>query len=399
MRILVACRLPSFALEELRSLGAEIVYEPDLRAEELPDRVAEVAILVVNATRVSPEVINRASVLQLIVRAGEGVTNIAVEEASTQGVFVTHCPDKVATAVAELALGLMLALDRQLVENALAVRERQWKEDQFGEARGLAGRTLGIVGFGMVGQEIARRAQAFEMDVLAWSPTLTPRQARQYGVQFCNWPRELARKSDIVTVHAPPEADDQVLVDAEFLESMRTGAYLIHVGHPGVVDRGALADVIDQKQFRIACDMFAAEPASNSAGSRSPLLQRPGTICTNHLAAATEQARAAIAAEVVRIVNTFLVSGEVLNCVNLTERSPATWQLVVRVRDQVGVLASILDAIRSDGINAEEITSRVFAGARAACCTISLDERPSTEALNAIRALDDVLHLELRAMV
>jgi D-3-phosphoglycerate dehydrogenase len=399
MRILVACPLPDFALEELRALGAEVAYGPNLRAEELPDRVADVAILIVDSTRVSPQVITRGRVLQVIVRAGAGVTNIAVDEASTQGVFVAHCPDKDATAVAELAFGLMLALDRHLVEAALAMRQGHHKEWHIDGARGLAGRTLGLVGFGAVGQQIARRAQAFEMSVLAWSPTLTPQAARGAKVQLCNWPRELARKSDIVVAHGPPEAQDQLLVDAEFLENMRSGSYLIHIGHPGVADWTALAKAVERHQLRVACDLFAAEPASEAAGGRVPLLQRPGVVCTHRLGYATEQARDAIAAEVVRIVNSFLISGDVPNCVNVAERSPATWQLVIRVRDQVGVMAAILDTIRSDGINAEEITSRVFSGARAGCCMISLDERPSTEALDAIRALDDVLHLELRAMV
>ena len=109
--------------------------------------------------------------------------------------------------------------------------------------------------------------------------------------------------------------------------------------------------------------------------------------------------RRATADEVVRIVQAFVVSGEALNCLNLCDRSPATWQLVLRVRDQVGVMAALLEAIRADGINAQEISSRVFTGVKAAWCTIALDERPSTEALDSIRALPQVLHLELRAVV
>jgi D-3-phosphoglycerate dehydrogenase / 2-oxoglutarate reductase len=145
--------------------------------------------------------------------------------------------------------------------------------------------------------------------------------------------------------------------------------------------------------------VFRSEPAGDSGRFRSRLCDLPGVIGTQHIGAITEQARQATADEVVRIVQAFVVSGEALNCLNLCERSPATWQLVLRVRDQVGVMAAILEAIRADGINAQEISSRVFTGVKAAWCTIALDERPSTEALSSIRALPQVLHLELRAVV
>ncbi|MFH1747560.1 MAG: hypothetical protein ABIG44_11005, partial [Planctomycetota bacterium] len=154
-----------------------------------------------------------------------------------------------------------------------------------------------------------------------------------------------------------------------------------------------------QRGLRVALDVFGSQPTGDAGRFRCKLAGLPGVIGTQHLGPLTEQARHATAAEVVRIVESFLVSGDLVNCLNLMARSPATWQLVLRVRDAVGVMAAVLEAIRADGINAEEITSRVFTGARAAWCTISLDERPSTEALDAVRALDEVLYLELRAVV
>ena len=174
---------------------------------------------------------------------------------------------------------------------------------------------------------------------------------------------------------------------------------MVHVGQPTAIDEVALAAAIRARGLRVAVDVFASEPVAESARFRPRLCDLPGVITTQHIGPLTEQARDATAAEVVRIIRAFVVSGEILNCLNLLERSPATWQLVMRVRDAVGVMTAVLDAIRADGINAEEIITRVFQGARAAWCTIALDERPSTEALEAIRALRNVLYLELRAVV
>ena len=399
MKILVACELPDAALEQLRGLAAEVAYQPQASATDLRDRLADAGVLVVGNTRVAPEVLARAKALQMIVHAGRGPGGIAVEDASTAGIFVTHCPDKHAEAVAELTLGLIIALDRRIVDHTVALREGRWNRGELADGRGLAGRTLGVLGYGAVGRLVARRARAFDMRVVAWSSRSPGEAPPEPDVEFCNWPRELARLSDIVTVHAGDEDETETLVDAAFLQSLPEGAYLVHVGHPGAVDELALATAIEQRHLRVALDVFRSEPAGDSGRFRCHLCDLPAVIGTQHIGALTEQARRATADEVVRIVQSFVVSGEVLNCLNLCDRSPATWQLVLRVRDQVGVMAAILEAIRADGINAQEISSRVFTGVKAAWCTIALDERPSTEALDSIRALPQVLHLELRAVV
>ncbi len=398
MKILVACELPEAALEQLHELGSEVEYRPHATPQELRAGLEGVGVLVVGATRVAGEMLARAAMLQMIVRAGAGPGQVTVEDASAAGVFVTHCPDQHAAAVAELTLGLILALDRRIVENTVALREGRWARSELAEARGLAGRTLGILGYGTVGRLVARRARAFDMRVLAWSGQPTAEATPEPDVEFCNWPRELARQSDIVTVQAI-EDDAEPLVDATFLQNMQDGAYLVHVGHPAAVDEAALAKAIEERHLRVALDVRSSEPAGDTGRFRCRLCDVPGVIGTQRIAALTEQARQATAAEVVRIIRLFMVSGDVVNCLNLCDRSPATWQLVLRVRDQVGVMASILDAIRADGINAQEVSSRVFTGAKAAWCTVALDERPSTEALESIRALPDVLHLELRAVV
>jgi D-3-phosphoglycerate dehydrogenase len=400
MQILVACELPAVTIDGLRSLGSKVTYLPAAAPQELRDAIVDAGLLIVEHARVGAELLGRARKLQMIVRAGPGPGEIALEDASAQGIFVSHCPTRHAAATAELVFGLILALDRRIVENTTALREGRWARHEFADARGLAGRTIGLLGFDSIGRLIAQRAWAFQMDVVAWSPTLLPASDADGRVEFCNYPRELARRSDVIVVlEAASDEDSGVLVDSEFLSAMRHGAYFVHVGRPGVVDEAALTEAATERDLRVALDTFAAEPVGDQARFRTPLVDLPGFVGTERMAAVTDQAREATGAEILHIVRSFVVSSEVVNCLNLCDRSPATWQLLLRVRDQVGVMASILEAIRADGINAEEISSRVFLGAHAAWCTIALDERPSAEALEAIRGLPEVLHLELRAVV
>lgn len=399
MRILVACELPQSARDELEGLGVDLRYEPGLTPERLRAAVPGVSVLVYDTLRIGPEVIERGDALQMLLHAGPGPGDIAVEAASHAGIFISNCPTQHAAAVAELTLGLILALDRRIVDQTLALREGRWARGELLDARGLAGRTLGILGYGPAGRAVAQMARCLRMRVLAWNPTAIPEAGTEHGVALRAWPRELAREADIITIQSFEGAAPSLVIDAEFLQNMQPGAYLIHVGASGVVDESALAKAIEERQLRVALDAYGSEPAADTGRIRSRLLELPGVIGTQHAAEHSEQARRAIAEEVVRIVRSFLVSGEVLNCLNLLERSPATWQLFIRARDVVGVMASVLDVVRADGINVEEITSRVFLGARAAWCTVALDERPSNETVDAIRALEGVLYCELRAVL
>jgi D-3-phosphoglycerate dehydrogenase len=238
MRILVAADLPEESLKQLRALATDVVFEPGAATQTLPALIENCNVLIVGETRVSADAIRRANALQMIIHAGPGPGDIAIEEASAEGIFVTHCPETHAVAVAELTFGLILALDRRIVENHNALHAGRWTRSEFGDARGLAGQTLGILGYGTVGQLLARRARAFDMNVLAWSPTLTNVGA---DVELCNWPRELARRADVLTVHRVPGDERTTQIDAEFLQSMKPGAYLVHVGHPGAADEAALS--------------------------------------------------------------------------------------------------------------------------------------------------------------
>lgn len=164
----------------------EVEYDPDLTAEKLSNRIAGAKILVVRGTKVSAETIEKADELELIVRAGAGTENIDLDAASARGVYVTNCPDKNSAAVAELTLGLLLAVDRRIPEQSKALAEGRWDKEDYSKADGLKGKNFGVIGTGAIGREVIKRAKAFEMAMYAWSRSLTDEKAAELGVTRSN---------------------------------------------------------------------------------------------------------------------------------------------------------------------------------------------------------------------
>jgi D-3-phosphoglycerate dehydrogenase len=343
-------------------------------------------VLVVRGTKV-PEPVLAAGALKLVVRAGAGYNTIDVAAASRRGIYVSNCPGKNSIAVAELAFGLILALDRQIPDNVVALRNGQWNKAAFSKSRGLYGRTLGLIGLGQIGREVALRAKAFGLPVVAWSRSLTAEAARQLGVQRMDSPVEVAAASDIVSLHVALNAQTRGLIDALFFAAMRTGAYFINTARAEIVDQTALTRAIMQKGIRAGLDVFAAEPTGGTGEFADNVAKLPGVVYgTHHIGASTEQAQEAIGAETVRIIRTFLQTGQVPNVVNLARTTPATCALVVRHLDRPGVLASVLDAIRVAEINVQEMENIIFEGAQAAVARIHLETAPGPEVIARIQS-------------
>ena len=267
-------------------------------------------VLVVRGTKV-PEAVLAAGALKLVVRAGAGYNTIDVAAASRRGIYVSNCPGKNSIAVAELAFGLILALDRQIPDNVAALRQGQWNKSAFSKARGLYGRTLGLIGLGQIGREVALRAKAFGLPVVAWSRSLTADAARQLGVQRMDSPVAVASAADIVSLHVALNAQTRGLIDALFFAAMRPGAYFINTARAEVVDQTALARAIEQKGIRAGLDVFADEPTGGTGEFADSIAKLPGVYGTHHIGASTEQAQEAIGAETVRIIRTFLQTGQV----------------------------------------------------------------------------------------
>jgi D-3-phosphoglycerate dehydrogenase len=334
--------------------------------------------------------------LALVVRAGAGYNTIDVEAASERGISVANCPGKNSIAVAELAFGLILALDRRVVDNAVDLKRGVWNKKDYSKACGLAGRVLGLVGVGGIGKEMVPRARAFGMPVVAWSRSLSPERAQALGIERKDSPVAVAAASDVVSLHVALKPETRGLAGADFFAAMRPGAFFINTSRAEVVDEAALDRAVKEKGIRAGLDVFMGEPAGGSGDVAAPIFQLPGVIGTHHIGASTDQAQEAIAAETVRIVREYAESGRAPNIVNLARHSPACCLLVVRHFDRVGVLAAVFARIREAGINVQETENIVFDGAKAAVARISLSEAPSEAVLDAIRSSSaDIIEVSL----
>ncbi|HVH99206.1 MAG TPA: 3-phosphoglycerate dehydrogenase family protein [Enhygromyxa sp.] len=401
MRLLIADKFSDHGLEVLRGLGHEIFNEPGLGAEQLPAALerTRAEVLVVRSTIVTEAAFAAGAALSLVIRAGAGVNNIDLEAASRRGVFVANCPGKNAIAVAELAFGLIVALDRRIVEATHELAAGRWNKKKYGKGQGLYGRRLGLVGYGSIARELATRARAFGMRVAAYSPSLDREYAEEHKVIACESLDELLRSSDVVSVHVPYRESTRHLIGARELALMPAGALLIHTARGGVVDDQALAEAVASGRIRAGLDVFEDEPEDGEAPFANRLLEHAGVYATPHIGASTGQAEDAIAAETVRIIREFAERGAVPNVVNLDTRHEGHYTLVVRHLDRVGVLASILASLRKHQLNVQTMSNVVFKGAQgAASATIVVENEPSAELLDDIRSHEAVLGVDLRSV-
>jgi D-3-phosphoglycerate dehydrogenase len=397
MHVLIADKFEQSGRDGLAAIGCEVTFQPDLKDEALVEAIGALKpdVLVVRSTKVTEAALS-AGTLKLVVRAGAGYNTIDVGAASRRGIYVSNCPGKNAIAVAELAFALILALDRRIADNVITLRRGEWNKKEFSKARGLYGRTLGLIGTGGIGQEMIPRARAFGMKVVAWSRSLTDARAPALGVERLDTPQEVARVSDVVSVHLALKPETRSLIGSDIFSSMKEGAIFINTSRGEVVDQAALSHALKTRGIRAGLDVFAQEPASAVGEFTDEIAKEENLYGTHHIGASTDQAQEAIAAETVRIVQSFKETGRVPNVVNLAERTPSTHTLVVRHQDRPGVLAHVLDAIRGAQINVQEMENIIFEGSEAAVARINLEAAPPQETLERLRAENpDIIELDL----
>jgi D-3-phosphoglycerate dehydrogenase / 2-oxoglutarate reductase len=413
MKVLVADKFEHSGLAGLEAAGCDVIYEPDLKDQTLLDalRTHGADVLIVRGTVVTTAMLD-AGRLSLIVRAGAGYNTIDVAGASARGIYVSNCPGKNAIAVAELAFGLILALDRRIPDNVRALREGTWNKKEYSNARGLFGQTLGLLGSGNIAQEMIRRAAGFGLNVVLWSRRFDGEhrpihedEARELGidralqsiaVDLAPSPADVASRADILSVHLALAPATRGLVGADVLSRLKNGATFINTARGEVVDYTALAAAVKERGLRVGLDVYANEPSAPAGAFADPLASLPTVYGTHHIGASTDQAQDAIAAETVRIVKSYKDTGRVPNVVNLARRTPATHMLVVRHRDRPGVLAHVFDHLREADLNVQETENIVFEGAEAAVARINLDGEPSTALCQQIKAGHaDILDLQL----
>jgi D-3-phosphoglycerate dehydrogenase len=398
MRLLVADRMDLSAFEELKVLGIEILSRPELTRETLASALEGVGILVVRSTEVSGDAIAAGKQLNLIVRAGAGVNTIDVPAASARGVYVANCPGKNASAVAELTMAMILALDRRLVDATIDLRAGRWEKAKYSSARGLYGQRIGIAGLGSIGLEVLTRARSFGLEPHAWSRSLTSARAARLDVGYARTLEELASRSDVFTVHLPLKPQTRAVVGRNVLEALPDGAIVVNTARSEVLDYDALADLVPKKNLRVGLDVFATEPDKGAATFESSLLTLGTVYGTPHIGASTEQAQRAIARETARIIRAFMTEETLPNVVNICAATPARYAVVVRMLDKVGVLANTLGVLKRHGINIEEISNTVFDGALATCTKLRTSARPSEACLKEIAAFAEVLHVDVVAL-
>lgn len=398
MKLLVADKFEKVGIDGLKDLGCDVVLRPDDKAEELPATLKEVnpKVLVVRSKKVSEAALAAAPALSLVIRAGAGIDTIDVAAASRLGIFVSNCPGKNSVAVAELIMGLLLSLDRRIPDQVADLRKGEWLKGDYSKARGLHGRTLGIVGLGQIGREVARRAQAFGMKVVAWSRNLTDEEADRLHIEYCETPLEVARLSDAVSINVAGTAETKHLVGEEFLAAMKPGAYLINTSRGTVVDEAALERAAKERGIRAGLDVYQNEPPGSKAEFRPAIVAVPGIYGTHHVGASTDQAQLAIAHEVIRIVDAFKNTGNAPHCVNRLAKSAATHVLSVRHHNRPGVLAHLFRVLHEAAIPVEEVENIPYHGAQAAAARIHVASQPGEQVLEQLRnGNSDVISVDL----
>jgi D-3-phosphoglycerate dehydrogenase len=379
MRILIADKFESVGIDGLKRLAEHVDYEPGAKGDDLTRRVAELDpdVIVVRSNKVPAATLKAGKGLRLVIRAGSGFDTIDVATASQLGIMVANCPGQNAVAVAELTLGLILALDRRIPENVIDARARRWNKQLYSkQALGLKGLTLGIVGAGKIGSEVARRALACDMNVLYFNLGRTRRltdfpQARRVEID------DLLRGADVVSIHVPGGDNTRNLLDARRIGLLKPSALLINTARADVIDEAALFTALREGRIRgAAVDVFNGEPAADAKAFDAPACDVPNLYVTHHIGASTMQAQVAVAEDVVRIVEEFKRTGKAPNCVNM--RSPSdSVMLVLRLVNRPGSLAHVFTQLAAEEINVEEMDHVIYDGGAAACAHIRVSKAPS----------------------
>ncbi len=314
MKIVVADRISEHGLAVLREPGWQVI-QPATAA--LPGELADAdALIVRSATRVTAELLERARGLRVVGRAGVGVDNIDVEAATGRGVLVMNTPGGNAPSVAEHAFALLLALARSVPQFDASLHAGRWEKSGAAGIE-LRGKTLGLVGLGRVGSEVARRARAFDMHVLAHDPQIPAEAAREAGVELVSL-RELLERSDFISLHAALSPATERMIKADSLAQMKVGAFLINTARGELVDETALVDALRCGRLGgAALDVFTVEPPKDS-----PLLGLPNVIATPHIAGSTREAQEEVGTLIAQQVRDFLAEGVLRNAVNLPALSP-----------------------------------------------------------------------------
>lgn len=312
MQVLIADKLPQKYVESLTELGLDVLNEPKLGSEDIPQRATDADIIIVRSTKVTRKAVEAAKNLKLVIRAGAGYNNIDIESCNKKAVAVANCPGKNSIAVAELAMGLLLSLDRRIPEAVADFKKGQWNKAEYSKAEGLYGKTLVIVGVGNIGRELAKRANAFGMKV--YGKDIFP--VAGCGIEYFENLEEMLPKADAISIHLPLTKETEGMFDDKVFDLMKDGVLFINTSRPQVVNEDALIKAVRTKHIRAGLDVFIDEPEGKTGAVASKLETVDGIYVTHHIGASTAQAQDAVAEEAVRIIKVFKETGTVEHQVN-----------------------------------------------------------------------------------
>lgn len=319
-RVLIADKLEPAGVELLRDAGLEVETRLGLKGADLAAALREFdACIVRSQPRVTAECLENPGRLRAIARAGVGVDNIDVPAATRRGVVVMNTPGGNSVSAAEHTIALLLALARRVPAADAVVKAGGWDRSKFVGTQA-AGKTLGVIGLGRIGREVARRAKGLDMDVIALDPFVTAAKAAELGYEVAASLDELLPRVDFLTVHVPLSDETRSLIGARELALMKKSARVLNVARGGIIDERALADALAAGTIAGAgVDVFTAEPIAPD----NPLLKAPNVVLTPHLGASTVEAQETVAVEAAQLIADFLLKGQVANAVNMAAVNPA----------------------------------------------------------------------------
>ena len=387
VRVLVADGLAEEGLARLRGTG-EVVVRAGLTESELAEQLPGMdAVIVRSRTRVSAAALARADGLRAIGRAGVGVDNIDVEAATRRGILVLNTPESSTVAAAEHTMAMLLALVRRIPQAHAAAASGRWAREGFVGTE-LSGKTLGLVGLGKIGGEVARRAAAFGMRLRAYDPYVSEERARRLGVELGTW-AEILGQSDVLTLHVPLADGTRALVGRKELAMMKHGALLVNCARGGLVDEEALLGALDEGQVGgAALDVLAQEPPA--AGH--PLLSRPDVVLTPHLGGSTLEAQRSIAVDIAEQVLAALRGEPVHGAVNAPALGEEAWRRLDPFMHLARVLGALTQQIAEGQLSAVAVgyegeVARMDTPALTASLLAGLLARVSDQPVNLVNAL------------
>lgn len=320
--VLIADKFDQIGIDGLKELGCVVHQDAELGPETISAalKATGAKVLVVRSTKVPAAVFEDCGDLALVIRAGAGHDNIDSAAAGARGIPVCNCPGMNAVAVAELAFGHMINLDRRIRQQTDELVGGHWNKKEYSKAKGLKGSKLLVVGMGSIGMEVIKRAQAFGMQVSAQSRSMHKETARALGIKKIEYSRDALKEAlgdaDIVSVHVALCADTDKLCGPGFFGAMKPGAMFINTSRGEIVDETELIKAVKEKGIRVGLDVYQNQPSSKDIDWKPELAELPGVSLTHHVGASTDQAQEAVALEVIRIVQTVVEEARGLHVVN-----------------------------------------------------------------------------------